>query len=53
MTKESYQFGRSDITSALVAAQLNIQTQTQYLTAVSDYQQALTDLEQAVGKPLG
>ncbi|MBU6455444.1 MAG: TolC family protein [Cyanobacteria bacterium REEB67] len=52
MTKESYQYGRSDITAALVAAQLNIQTQTQYLTAVSEYQQALTDLEQAVGKPL-
>lgn len=52
MTEESYKFGRSDITAALVSAQLNIQTQTQYLGAISEYQQALTDLEQAIGKPL-
>lgn len=52
MNRESYQYGRSDITAALVGAQLNLQTQNQYLTAVSDYQQALTDLEQAVGTPL-
>lgn len=52
MNEESYKFGRSDITTALVGAQLNLQAQTQYLTAISDYQQAVTDLEQAVGQPL-
>lgn len=52
MNQESYQYGRSDITSALVGAQLNIQTQTQYLSAIAEYQTAMTDLEQAVGTPL-
>lgn len=52
MNRESYQYGRSDITAALVGAQLNIQTQTQYLTTIAEYQLALTDLEQAVGTPL-
>lgn len=52
MSKQSYQFGRSDITAALVAAQANIQIQTQYITVLAEYQQAVTDLELAVGRQL-
>jgi cobalt-zinc-cadmium efflux system outer membrane protein len=52
MTLDSYHYGQTDITAALVAAQLNIQTQTQYIQAISDYQQAITDLEQVIGMPL-
>lgn len=52
MQRLSYQFGRTDITAVLQAIQENILTENQYLSALSEYQQAFTDLEQAVGLPL-
>jgi len=52
MGRLSYEAGQSDITSALMAQQANIQVRNQYLDAVLDYQQAFTDLEQAVNEPL-
>jgi cobalt-zinc-cadmium efflux system outer membrane protein len=48
----SYQLGQTDITSALNAQQVNIQVRNLYLTEVMNYEQAFTDLEQAVGHVL-
>jgi cobalt-zinc-cadmium efflux system outer membrane protein len=45
----SYGLGQTDITSALMAQQSNIQVRNLYLTEVLNYQQAVTDLEQAIG----
>jgi len=45
----SYRLGQTDITSALNAQQANIQVRNLYLNEVLNYQQAFTDLEQAVG----
>jgi len=52
LARLSYQVGQSDITATLAALQANEQTRSQYLAAVTSYQQAFTDLEQAVGEPL-
>ncbi|MBX9692902.1 MAG: TolC family protein, partial [Cyanobacteria bacterium] len=52
MARRGYEVGQTDITSTLAAQQANIQTKVAYLDAVRSYQQALTDLEQAVGHPL-
>jgi outer membrane protein TolC len=52
LARRSYEVGQSDITSTLQAQQANVQIRSQYLDAVSSYQQAYTDLEQSVGIPL-
>jgi len=52
LARRSYEVGQADITSALAALQSNIQVRSQYLDSVRSYQQAFTDLEQAIGKPL-
>lgn len=52
MAKRGYEVGQTDITATLAAQQSNIQTKAAYLDAVRAYQQALTDLEQAIGHPL-
>jgi cobalt-zinc-cadmium efflux system outer membrane protein len=52
LAQRSYEVGQSDITATLAAQQANVQIRSQYLDAVSAYQQAFTDLEQAVGEPL-
>jgi cobalt-zinc-cadmium efflux system outer membrane protein len=48
----SYQLGQTDITAALNAQQANIQVRNSYLSEVMNYEQAFTDLEQAVGHVL-
>jgi cobalt-zinc-cadmium efflux system outer membrane protein len=52
MAKRGYEVGQNDITTTLAAQQSNVQTKSSYLDAVRAYQQALTDLEQAIGHPL-
>jgi outer membrane protein, heavy metal efflux system len=52
LARRGYEVGQSDITSTLAAQQANVQIKASYLDAVRNYQQALTDLEQAVGHPL-
>lgn len=52
LARLSYEMGESDITSALSVQQANMQTRQLYLDAVSAYQQAYTDLEQAIGEPM-
>lgn len=52
LAQRSYEVGHADITTTLTAQQANIQVRLQYLDAIRNYQQALTDLEQAVGRPL-
>ncbi len=52
MARRGYEVGQNDITSTLAAQQTNVQTKLAYLDSVRTYQQALTDLEQAVGHPL-
>lgn len=52
LARRSYEVGQSDITSTLLAQQANVGVRSQYLDAVQAYQQAFTDLEQAVGEPL-
>jgi outer membrane protein TolC len=52
LARRSYEVGQSDITSTLQAQQANVQIRSQYLDAVTSYQQAYTDLEQSVGIPL-
>jgi cobalt-zinc-cadmium efflux system outer membrane protein len=52
LARLSYQVGQSDITATLAALEANEQTRNQYLSAVTAYQQAFTDLEQAIGEPL-
>lgn len=52
LSRRSYEVGQSDITSTLLTQQANIQIRNQYLDAVNSYQQAFTDLEQAIGTVL-
>lgn len=52
MARRGYEVGQNDITSTLAAQQTNVQTKLAYLDSVRTYQQALTDLEQAIGHPL-
>ncbi len=52
LARRSYEVGQSDITSTLAAQQANVQVKQNYLDAVNTYQQAFTELEQAVGVPL-
>ncbi|HEY9793040.1 MAG TPA: TolC family protein [Candidatus Obscuribacterales bacterium] len=52
LARRSYEVGQSDITSTLAAQQANVQVKQNYLDAVNAYQQAFTELEQAVGTPL-
>jgi cobalt-zinc-cadmium efflux system outer membrane protein len=52
LSRRSYEAGQSDITAALNAQQANVQVQNSYLSAVSDYGNAFTNLEFAIGKPL-
>lgn len=52
MARFAYQAGQSDITTVLAAQQSNVQTKALYLEAVRAYQQALTDLEVSIGRPL-
>ncbi|MBX9951044.1 MAG: TolC family protein [Candidatus Obscuribacterales bacterium] len=52
LARRSYEVGQSDITSTLLTQQANIQIRNQYLDAVNSYQQAFTDLEQAIGTVL-
>lgn len=52
MARRGYEVGQADITSTLAAQQANVQIKANYLEAVRNYQQALTDLEQAIGHPL-
>jgi outer membrane protein TolC len=52
LARRGYEVGQNDMTATLAAQQSNIQTKAAYLDAVRTYQQALTDLEQAVGHPL-
>lgn len=51
LARRGYEVGQSDITATLSAQQAYIQTKTAYLDAVRQYQQALTDTEQAIGHP--
>lgn len=52
MARRGYEVGQNDITATLAAQQSNVQTKASYLDTVRAYQQALTDLEQAIGHPL-
>jgi len=52
LARRSYEVGQSDITATLAAQQANVQIRSQYLDAVTTYQQSFTDLEQACGTPL-
>ncbi|MDR3617388.1 MAG: TolC family protein [Candidatus Obscuribacterales bacterium] len=52
LARRSYEVGQSDITATLAAQQANVQVRQNYLDAVSNYQQALTDLEQSIGEPI-
>lgn len=52
LARRGYEVGQSDISSTLAAQQANVQIKATYLEAVRNYQQALTDLEQAIGHPL-
>jgi cobalt-zinc-cadmium efflux system outer membrane protein len=52
LARRSYEVGQSDITSTLAAQQANFQVRQAYLDAVSAYQAAFTDLEQATGEPI-
>ena len=52
LSRRSYEVGQSDINSTLLAQQANVQIRSQYLDAVTTYQGAYTDLEQACGTSL-
>src|SRR6185437_13159623 len=52
LARRSYEVGQTDITSTLAAQQANVQVKQAYLDAINTYQQAFTELEQAVGVPL-
>ena len=52
LARRSYEVGQSDINATLLAQQSNIQVQMQYLEAITSFQGAYTDLEQACGLPL-
>ena len=51
MARRGYEVGQTDLTATLAAQQANVQTKAAYLEAVRNYQQSLTDLEQAIGHP--
>ena len=50
--RRGYEVGHTDIISAVLAQQENVRTRRAYYDAVRDYQQAITELEQAVGTPI-
>ena len=52
LARRSYEVGQSDITATLAAQQANFAVRQNYLDAVSAYQSAFTDLEQATGEPI-
>lgn len=52
LSRRSYEVGQSDINSTLLAQQANVQIRQNYLDAVTQYQQAYSDLELASGRPL-
>ena len=52
MTQRSYQVGASDLTSVLMAQASVVEIRNQYLDAVYAYENAYTDLEQAMGTTL-
>ncbi|HEY9778110.1 MAG TPA: TolC family protein [Planktothrix sp.] len=52
LSRRSYEVGQSDINSTLLAQQANVGIRQAYLDAVTNYQGAYTDLEQACGRPL-
>ncbi|MBZ0185951.1 MAG: TolC family protein [Candidatus Obscuribacterales bacterium] len=47
-----YDAGQLDLNSVLLVQQANVEVRNRYLNAVSDYQQAFANLEQAVNIPL-
>ncbi|MBZ0188055.1 MAG: TolC family protein [Candidatus Obscuribacterales bacterium] len=47
-----YKLGQTDITAVIDMQQRNILLRTQYLQSILEYQLAINDLEQAVGRPL-
>lgn len=49
LARLGYEVGQSDINATVLAQQATIQIKTEYLTSLSEYQQAFTDLEQSVG----
>jgi cobalt-zinc-cadmium efflux system outer membrane protein len=52
LARRSYEVGQSDINATLLAQQANFQVRSDYLDAVSNYQSAMTDLEQSLGEPI-
>ncbi len=52
LARRSYEVGQSDITTTLNVLQENIRIRTQYLDAITLYQQNFADLELACNKPL-
>ncbi|MBX9687553.1 MAG: TolC family protein [Candidatus Obscuribacterales bacterium] len=52
LARLGYEVGASDINATLLAQQSTIQIKTEYLDALSAYQQAFTDLEQSIGTTL-
>jgi len=52
LARLGYEVGQSSLNDVLLAQQATIAVKTEYLEAVSAYQQAFKDLEQAIGTPL-
>lgn len=52
LSRRSYEVGQSEINATLLAQQANVAIRQNYLEAVTNYQAAYTDLEQACGRPL-
>lgn len=52
LARRSYEAGQSDITATLQAQQDNVAVRSSYLDAVTNYQAAFVNLEQACGIPL-
>jgi cobalt-zinc-cadmium efflux system outer membrane protein len=52
LARRSYEAGQSDITATLQAQQDNVAVRSAYLDAVTNYQAAFVNLEQACGIPL-
>lgn len=52
LAQESYQVGKTSLTTAIFAQQANQQIRSGYVDAVVAYQNAWADLESAVGSPL-
>lgn len=52
LSRLGYQVGQFDINDVILAQQTAIEIKTEYLSAVSTYQRAFTDLEQAIGTTL-